>query len=244
MVCFHGFGDDATSFHVLQPSLRDRYTVVSVDLPFHGKTKWKTGEPFTPQQAIDLVSDLMRSHNVEQVALAAFSIGGKIALKVFEMNPGNVEELWLYAPDGLKNNIWYNIAVYPAWGRKLFRLLLDEPKFLIGLVDVLKALRVLPKSLAQFLKHNLKQLASRERVWNTWIGIKGFEVQPGRLKQVMKESNTHIHIVMGQHDPVIKPRIGRAFVNGVPNADLRIIPKGHYILKPYLNDVIVQILNR
>jgi len=244
MVCFHGFGDNAAAFNVLEPSLKDRYTVVSIDLPFHGETNWTPGEPFTPEQANALVDDLMSRFNVKQVSLAAFSIGGKIALKVFETNPEKVEELWLFAPDGLKNNIWYNIAVYPTWGRKLFRFLLDRPKFLIGVVNLLKATTVFPKSFAQFLIHNVRQRESRERVWNTWIGIRGFEVSPRRLNELLKVSQTKCHIVMGQHDPVIKPRIGRTFVKGLPNAELHLIPRGHYIMKPYLNDVIARILDR
>lgn len=244
MVCFHGFGDDAASFNVLEPSLKERYTVVSVDLPFHGNTKWKAGEPFTPEQANALVEDLMKKQNVNRVLLAAFSIGGKIALKVFEQKPKKIEALWLFAPDGLKNNIWYNLAVYPAWGRKLFRFLLDHHKLLIGLVEVLRMLRVFPKPFAQFLKHNLKQRDSRDRIWNTWIGIKGFEVPPRRLKQLLSEHNTPCHIVMGTYDPVIKPRIGKSFVKGLSNVELHLIPKGHYLLKPYLNGLMTRILNR
>ena len=81
-----------------------------------------------------------------KVAFAAFSIGGKIVLKVFEMNPERVESLWLFAPDGLKNNMWYNLAVYPAWGRKIFRYLIDSPKLAVGMLKLLRWINVFPEN--------------------------------------------------------------------------------------------------
>ena len=243
MVCFHGFGDDAASFNVLEPSLKERYTVVSVDLPFHGETNWKAGEPFAPEQAMALVDDLMKRHNVNKVSLAAFSIGGKVALKVFETDPEKVEELWLFAPDGLKNNVWYNLAVYPAWGRALFRWLLNRPKVLVFAVRVCKRLGAIPKSFGQFLETSLRTPEVRERVWNTWLGIRGFEVPYKRLQKILRANKTTCHVIMGKHDAVIKPYVGRRFVEGIPNAHLHVIPKGHYLLKPYLNEVIKTILH-
>ena len=242
LVAFHGFGDDASSFNVIEPSLGKRFKIVAVDLPFHGKTNWNASEKFTPDAAWQLVNALMLQYGVSKVSLAAFSIGGKIALKLFETQPEKVDALWLFAPDGLKNNVWYNIAVYPGWGRALFRWLLDRPKFLVLAIRVSKWVGACPKSFAQFLESSLQKPEARERVWNTWLSIRGFEVPYKSLQQTLRASETTCHILMGKHDAVIKPQVGQRFVDGIPNAHLHVIPKGHYLLKPYLNEYIEKVL--
>lgn len=244
MIAFHGFGDDAATFEVLEPSFGKYYTVVSVDLPFHGLSEWKAGEQFTPAQANDLVEELMNQHNVGKVSFAAFSIGGKIALKLFEMNPARTESLWLFAPDGLKNNMWYNLAVYPAFGRKMFRYLIDRPRLVIKFLRVLRWVKVFPESFTKFLEPHILDINMRERVWNTWLGIAGFEVLPSRLKNLLNQHRTPTHIFMGQFDPVIKPRIGRNFVKGLTAVHFEVIPKGHALLKNYLNGYIEQHLTK
>lgn len=243
-MAFHGFGDDAHSFETLKPSLGQRFTIVSVDLPFHGQTRWNENEKFPPEAAWQLVDALMLEHHVQSVSFAAFSIGGKVALKLFETKPQKVKSLWLFAPDGLKNNIWYNVAVYPKWGRALFRFLLDRPVLLIGVVRLLKRLGVFPKSFAQFLETSLQKKESRERVWNTWLGIAGFEVQQHKLRNTLQQHpDVTCEVIMGKYDVVIKPRVGKQFVDGISNARLTIVPKGHYLLKSYLNEHIERILS-
>ena len=244
LVAFHGFGDDASSFKAVEPSLGKKFKIVSVDLPFHGQTNWNKDDHFSPEVAWQLVDALMLQHGVSTVSFAAFSIGGKIALKLFETRPTKVDSLWLFAPDGLKNNVWYNLAVYPAWGRKLFRFLLNRPKLLTTVIGICKRLGVIPKSFAQFLESSLQRPEARERVWNTWLGIRGFEVPYKRLQTLLRAGKTTCHIVMGKHDAVIKPYVGQRFVSDIPNAHLHVIPKGHYLLKPYLNEAIERILHR
>lgn len=229
---------------MLEPSLGKRYTVVSVDLPFHGQTRWDKEEKFSHEAAWQFVEALMLEHSVRKVSLAAFSIGGKIALKLFATKPEKIESLLLLAPDGLQNNMWYNIAVYPKWGRALFRFLLDRPKLVVGVVRLLKRIGVFPKYFARFLETSLKKSDERERVWDTWLGIAGFEVPQKRLRETLIKSDVSCLIIMGEHDAVIKPRVGKQFVRNVPNATLTIIPKGHYLLKPYLNDYIERILSK
>lgn len=244
MIAFHGFGESAEMFEVIEPSLGKIYSIVSVDLPFHGLTEWTAGEKFTPRQANDLVELLMKKYGIDKISFASYSIGGKIALKLFEMNPERVETIWLFAPDGLKNNIWYNLAVYPAWGRKLFRYVIDHPQATVNLLKLLHLLRIFPKNLTAFLQSQLLDVNMRERIWNTWLGIAGFEVLPSRLKNLFRQDETACYIFMGQFDPVIKTKVGRRFAKGLSNVRLEIIPKGHALMKSYLNSYIEKYLQR
>ncbi len=41
LIAIHGFSDRARMFTVLEPALAGKYTVVAIDLPFHGQTEWQ-----------------------------------------------------------------------------------------------------------------------------------------------------------------------------------------------------------
>ena len=119
LFCFHGFGESADSFTVLKSSLEKIYTVIAIDLPLHGMTHWNE-KYFDKKNVAEIIEQLMKDFGTEKCSLMGFSMGGKIVLGAMHEMPGRVEEIYLIAPDGLKKNIWYNLSVYPSWGRKLF----------------------------------------------------------------------------------------------------------------------------
>jgi pimeloyl-ACP methyl ester carboxylesterase len=41
--CFHGYGENAVSFAIFEEILGDRFTLIAIDFPFHGKTDWQEG---------------------------------------------------------------------------------------------------------------------------------------------------------------------------------------------------------
>ena len=43
LICFHGYGESAAHFQFLTEKLKDEFTMISLDLPFHGQTNWQTG---------------------------------------------------------------------------------------------------------------------------------------------------------------------------------------------------------
>jgi pimeloyl-ACP methyl ester carboxylesterase len=40
LLCFHGYGESAVSFAFLAETLGDEFTILAIDLPYHGKTEW------------------------------------------------------------------------------------------------------------------------------------------------------------------------------------------------------------
>ena len=43
VLCFHGYGEDAQRFASLRPATGERFTLLAIDLPFHGRTQWREG---------------------------------------------------------------------------------------------------------------------------------------------------------------------------------------------------------
>ncbi|MBL7798722.1 MAG: hypothetical protein JNJ90_19650, partial [Saprospiraceae bacterium] len=58
LVALHGFGDRARLFAILEEALSERYTVVAIDLPFHGQTEWPN-RTFSKADLLAVVRQIM-----------------------------------------------------------------------------------------------------------------------------------------------------------------------------------------
>ena len=131
--CFHGFGEDAASFNFLAKYAGNQYTFYSIDLPFHGNTDWKEGLTFTDSDLSQILEEVLRQNNYERqtlnhkLTLLGFSLGGRVALSLFELIPGKFEKMVLLAPDGLKINFWYWLATQTWAGNKFFHFTMKHP---------------------------------------------------------------------------------------------------------------------
>ena len=104
VICFHGYGEGADVFSFFEKEAGDRFSFFAFDLPFHGKTEWNEGLQFT-------ISDLLKIVNCEtynrKPVLMGFSLGGRVALSLFDATSDKFCKLILLAPDGLKISFWY-----------------------------------------------------------------------------------------------------------------------------------------
>ena len=94
--CFHGYGESAQSFAFLEGSIGNEYTFHAIDLPFHGQTVWKQGLDFTVSDLQQIISLLPEAANSKPV-LFGFSLGGRIALSLYQSQPQNISKLVLLA---------------------------------------------------------------------------------------------------------------------------------------------------
>ncbi len=45
LFCFHGYGESSGSFGFLEGALARQFTIIAIDLPFHGQTEWRETGP-------------------------------------------------------------------------------------------------------------------------------------------------------------------------------------------------------
>src|SRR5689334_10734332 len=92
-VCFHGYGEDGTSYEFLSKWAGSQYSFIAIDLPFHGRTNWNEGLNFTPPDLQQVVGDILRGENLQpvtsnqQLTVLGFSLGGRIALSLYQSMP-------------------------------------------------------------------------------------------------------------------------------------------------------------
>jgi len=90
----HGFTASNASFLTNLPALRERFTVVTIDLLGHGESDAPASpEPYAPGPAVERIVDLMDELDFEQVLLCGHSLGGALALRVALDYPDRVAGL-------------------------------------------------------------------------------------------------------------------------------------------------------
>ncbi len=119
IVLVHGLGSASTVWKPIRPLLERDFTVITVDLPGHGKSTYSKGQPMDPHSLALYVSEQMSAIGFETFHLVGNSLGGWVALELTSAFPEQVKSLTALAPAGLWLNP-YN-ARYP--GTALLRFL-------------------------------------------------------------------------------------------------------------------------
>jgi pimeloyl-ACP methyl ester carboxylesterase/putative sterol carrier protein len=97
VLLLHGLGANKLSWLPLMGPLAERYGVIAVDLPGHGGSSKRRGD-HTPAYFAAVVRRLLDELQLDRVALAGNSMGGRIALEVSATVPDRVSALVLLGP--------------------------------------------------------------------------------------------------------------------------------------------------
>lgn len=236
-ICFHGFGEDASTFNFLANYAGNQYTFFSIDLPFHGKTDWKEGLNFTYHDLLKIVEIITREDNeaplisTRKLSLLGFSLGGRIALSLYEAMPDKIEKLVLLAPDGLKVNFWYWLATQTWLGNKFFAFTMKKPGWFFGFLKLLNKLKLVNASIFKFVNYYIGEAEVRRLLYARWTTLRKLKPGLNRIKNKIKENKTPIRLVYGKHDRIILSSVGEKFRAGIEeHCTLTVIYSGHQVL--------------
>jgi pimeloyl-[acyl-carrier protein] methyl ester esterase len=95
LVLLHGWGLNVRVWDGLVAELRDRFRLIAVDLPGHGKSPWTPGRNTPAEQAWLLHSSLTPIST--RYSLLGWSLGGQIALDLAAAMPAQIDKLVLVA---------------------------------------------------------------------------------------------------------------------------------------------------
>tara|TARA_R100000306_G_scaffold5273_2_gene7696 strand:+ start:7753 stop:8523 length:771 start_codon:yes stop_codon:yes gene_type:complete len=94
MVLLHGFLESSTMWDKYILSLSKKYTVITTDLPGHGKSEI-VSETHSMQLMAEIVKSVLNELNIESAIFIGHSMGGYVALAYTELFPDEVEKLIL-----------------------------------------------------------------------------------------------------------------------------------------------------
>ncbi len=230
VVCFHGYSRDAATFLPMAAHLEGRYTLVSVDLPHHGGTEWPDALPLRRAGLIEIMAALQARYGLARMALAGFSLGGRVALTVLEEIPDKISGMVLAASDALQPNPVYRFAMRTAAGRKLFADLLRRPERYLRLMQRLARQRVLPGLHYEWAANYIQAPWTRTLLGKVWPSLRYLVPSVRRVQSVLRRYKVPLQLFMGRHDTVVPLRYAERFCAGAPGVRLTVLEKGHRLL--------------
>lgn len=242
VLCFHGYGEQGAYFDFLGKEAGTAFSFYAIDLPFHGHTEWKEGLSFTHTDLQEIIHaillennhglhpDSYRDANLE-LTLIGFSLGGRIALSLYQAWPEAIQKLILLAPDGLTVNFWYRLATRTWLGNRLFSFTMKHPSWFFTLLKVLNKLRLVNASVFKFVNYYIGDKEARLLLYQRWTSLRRLKPNLQRIKNCIRNNKTRVQLIYGRHDRIILPVRGEQFKNGIEEyCSIQVIASGHQVL--------------
>jgi pimeloyl-ACP methyl ester carboxylesterase len=250
-ICFHGYGEEATSFAFLDKHAGNQYTFYSIDLPFHGKTEWNDGLAFTLTDLSKIIDEILHQNNYKlkttnyKLTIIGYSLGGRVALSFLQANPEKVEKLVLLAPDGLKVNFWYWLATQTSLGNKFFAFTLKHPGWFFGFLKLMNKLRLVNASIFKFVNYYIGDATVRHLLYQRWTTLRRLKPDLVIIKSHIRKENIPVRLIYGKHDRIILSSVGEKFKKGIEEqCTLTIIHSGHQVLhEKHIEEILPALLH-
>jgi pimeloyl-ACP methyl ester carboxylesterase len=228
VLAFHGYGNSAELFRFLS---HPEYTVLSIDLPCHGKSGTTEQSPMNKTQMKAMVLSLMKTHNVTRLSLAGYSMGGRIALVISEMMPECLERVVLIAPDGLRFNYFYFFLTRTWIGRVLFNDFTKHSNRYRTLLSLTGTLGLAGKSRIRFAQQQISSPEAVAFLHRAWKSTQMLIPDMKLLRRQLSKYRVPVHLVMGAFDKIIPPSLAQQFRHQHPEVPiaLYIAQRGHLL---------------
>ncbi|HKO81636.1 MAG TPA: alpha/beta hydrolase [Chitinophagaceae bacterium] len=237
VVCFHGYGEEATLYAFLEKYADNQFTFYAIDLPFHGQTKWNDGLNFSHTDLNQIVRTILQEANEQQktrnekLILMGFSLGGRIALSLYQSQPENVEKIILLAPDGLIVNFWYWLSTQTWAGNKLFAFSMKYPGWFFAILKTVNKLGLVNASIFKFVNYYIGNKEARQLLYQRWTGLRKLKPNLERIKKLIRQYKTQTRLVYGKYDRIILPVRGEQFKKGIEEfCTVTVIASGHQVV--------------
>ena len=167
---------------------------------------------------------------------SSYSLGGRLALTLFERNPTLWSGLVLLAPDGFKKNAMYRFAVDTSVGRSAWKWVDRHAEAVRSLVRFLRRIRLIPAHLEHFALHHTQDHNMRQLVANTWKTHRLFWPSlngSAKAWSALPARNVRMYAIFGTRDAII-PWTWSAPWRGLGNSHVHFLrmESGHVMRHP------------
>lgn len=235
LICFYGFGQEATVFDKLNEVTCNRYCILAINLPYNSIwQKWSISS-FNHE-----FSNLLVELNIIKYISISFSLGSRLNLCLTENSLTKIEHLICIAPDGIQANFWNNICTKTKAGNFLFKYFLVSTNFLPKIVEFAHRTSLPPKYLYVFALHNIRHRVSRLKLYSTWMSMRHFNPNLKKINDIIQNNKSRATFYLGKHDKIIKPNIQKRIQESIPCAQVILLDSGHDMLNENLFKLIAK----
>ncbi|MFN4234903.1 MAG: alpha/beta hydrolase [Bacteroidia bacterium] len=235
LFAFPGFGRQPDDFYLLEDTFGKKYRIIAFSHFHHGKSEYPENRIKSHQIKFHELNEIFQAFakdkKIEKYALLGYSLGGKIALSILQYLPEKVTALYLFAPDGIKKNIWYNLVSSTYVGRLIYKSIIYFPLPFHLFIRILNKLKLLSTRLYKFVYNQTDTFEKRMQVYKVWLTYKRINPKVDLVQQAIIKHQIHTHIFFGRYDKVIPPEIGKRFITKIKRyAHIHIIYVGHNLI--------------
>ncbi|HVX51260.1 MAG TPA: alpha/beta hydrolase [Chitinophagaceae bacterium] len=242
LFCFHGYGEDATGFACLAQGLGTDYTLVAIDMPFHGQTQWKEGFALQPCVLVNIMIAVSREilqGPMDKITLLGYSMGGRVVLQLLQEMPQHVTRAVLVAPDGLHKNPWYFFSTQTALGNRVFKRTMYNAGWLLWLLKVGGKYKLAHPSIIKVAHYYLDNKAERIKLYERWTTMRRFKPKIFQIKQLVRQNNIALRFLFGKYDNIILSKRSNVFKDDTNNVQVTVINAGHRLMQAkYAGEII------
>ncbi|MBS1598275.1 MAG: alpha/beta hydrolase [Bacteroidetes bacterium] len=245
LVALHGYSDSANSFDLIKDYMGNDFTLIAIDLPFHGQTDWKEGLTLHPAELIEIIDSIISENSLphSKIHLMGFSMGGRIALSLFQNVPGKIDKLILLASDGLHISKWYWLATQTWMGNALFNFTTKYPGWFFNMLHVGRKMKLIKQNVYKFSMSSMKEKQLRHDLYARWTAMRKFTTNFKKLKSLVLLHKTPVRLVYGEYDHIIRTNGGEKFREGIEKyCELSILSCGHHVLVSKNLETIVRLI--
>lgn len=228
--CFHGYGEDGSRFGIFEKELGDGYTLIAIDLPFHGRTEWNEGLLLKATELLEIIDMIIPKGS--SIVLMGYSMGGRVCLQLLESFPNRFHQLVLMAPDGLHKNPWQRLATQTRIGNRIFAFSMKYPGWMFVLMRIFGSLGLFNKSIIRFVHHYLDHAHERKILYQRWTTMRFFRPSLPNLKKIIAKHKIPLQLIFGKYDRVIVSSHGYRFQQEIDTwVTVTELSAGHHLLQ-------------
>ncbi|MER3445181.1 MAG: alpha/beta hydrolase [Meiothermus sp.] len=202
VVLVPGMGCSHLYYGRLQEALAPYFEVWAYDPPGQGYSRAPSSQYRTMRKVSDHLAAWLEAARLHGAVLFGHSQGGEVVLDLAGRYPGLPSRLVLCAPTG--------IPEYPRIPWQLLNFVRNAPRERLEL-----GWRVVRSYF----------MAGPSRVWALLYDQLNHHILP-----LMRRVHVPVLVLVGTRDPIIRPRLGKAFEEALPHALLRVIEGGTHAL--------------
>jgi pimeloyl-ACP methyl ester carboxylesterase len=214
---------------VFEQYLGRQYTILSFDLPHHGKSDWRENIRFTASDFAPMLNLLKTTYGVNKVSLMGYSIGGRVCLSMIAAAPQSIDKVLLMGTDGLKINNFYYFFTRTSPGKWIFAKMLGNPGLAFRLAKKLQKLKVISETQYKLVTRSLQTPEKCRLLLRVWPCLCTLVHRTATLRAVVKTHKIPISIFMGAFDTLLPPMLAERFAGGLDTVKVFIPQKGHRI---------------
>lgn len=243
LFAFHGFDKSCRDFKVFESSLGKKYKIVSVDLFYHGASSCpQEGTRFSTVDLKNMLQQYLSENKIKKFSLLGYSLGGKIVLALLELFPTQIKTVYLFAPFGVKNNLFYLQLRKHKIVEQINKYIMIYPTWLFSLLSFLKNTRLLNKRMCIVLRHQLKTKERRKKLYEVYNIFKEINSNIHNVQSIINKNNINLQLFYGKYDPIEPVSRGQYFVKGLKNKEvLHVIPTGHLLINEKMHEMLLVI---